>query len=73
MLTLFLREDGTLIDMPTHGRGVASPKQNQTDITGEKGEWMPSQWNSQMSAPAGDMPGLTAEMDSIRGAYSAHG
>ena len=73
MLTLWLREDGTLIDMPTHGRGVASPKQNQTDTTGEKGEWMPSQWNSQMSAPVGDMPGFTAEMDSVRGAHSAHG
>ena len=34
---------------------------------------MTSQWNSQMSAPGGDIPGLTAEMDTVRGAHSARG
>ena len=51
-----------MIDMPTLGRGVASPEQKQTDVTGKKGEWMPSRWKSQMSAAAEDVLGLRADV-----------
>lgn len=51
-----------MIDMPTLGRGVASPEQKQADVAGKKGERMPSRWKSQMSAAAEDVLGLTAEV-----------